>query len=89
MTQHVTYHTLVVEGAPVFYREAGDPSLPKLVLFHGFPTSSSMFRELIPRLADAYHIIAPDYPLASPAILTGRPLPIPSITWPRSWKPSS
>ena len=62
MTQHVTYHTLVVEGAPVFYREAGDPSLPKLVLFHGFPTSSSMFRELIPRLADAYHIIAPDYP---------------------------
>lgn len=62
MTQHVTYHTLVVEGAPVFYREDGDPSLPKLVLFHGFPTSSSMFRELIPRLADAYHIIAPDYP---------------------------
>ncbi len=62
MTQHITYHTLLVEGAPVFYREAGDPSLPKLVLFHGFPTSSSMFRGLIPRLADAYHIIAPDYP---------------------------
>jgi pimeloyl-ACP methyl ester carboxylesterase len=46
----------------VFYREAGNKNLPTLVLLHGFPTSSHMFRNLIPQLADKYHIIAPDYP---------------------------
>lgn len=51
-----------VDGVRVFYREAGDPSRPTIVLLHGFPTSSFMFRELIPALAKKYHVIAPDYP---------------------------
>jgi pimeloyl-ACP methyl ester carboxylesterase len=46
----------------VFYREAGDPSRPAILLLHGFPTSSHQFRDLIPRLADRYHVIAPDLP---------------------------
>ena len=46
----------------VFYREAGPDHAPALLLLHGFPTSSHMFRELIPRLADRYRVIAPDYP---------------------------
>lgn len=50
-----------VNGRQVFYREAGDPSLPTLILLHGFPTSSFMFRGLIPLLADRFHVIAPDY----------------------------
>ncbi|SNT42940.1 alpha/beta hydrolase fold [Streptosporangium subroseum] len=53
--------TAVVDGHTVFYREAGDPSLPTLVLLHGFPTSSHMFRRLIEELKDAYHLIAPDH----------------------------
>ncbi len=50
-----------VNDRRVFYREAGDPSLPTLILLHGFPTSSFMFRNLIPLLADQFHVIAPDY----------------------------
>ncbi|MBP2169339.1 pimeloyl-ACP methyl ester carboxylesterase [Erwinia toletana] len=50
------------DGVRVFYREAGDPSNPTLLLLHGFPTSSHQFRELIPLLADQFHIIAPDLP---------------------------
>jgi pimeloyl-ACP methyl ester carboxylesterase len=50
------------DGVEVFYRAAGDPSAPVLLLLHGFPTSSFMFRELIPRLADQYRVIAPDLP---------------------------
>jgi pimeloyl-ACP methyl ester carboxylesterase len=50
-----------VGGHRLFYREAGDPGRPAIVLLHGFPTSSFMFRELIPRLADEYHVIAPDH----------------------------
>lgn len=50
------------DGVQVFYRVAGDPSAPVLLLLHGFPTSSFMFRELIPRLADHYRVIAPDLP---------------------------
>jgi pimeloyl-ACP methyl ester carboxylesterase len=50
------------DGVGVFYREAGDPKSPVLLLLHGFPTSSFMFRELIPRLAGDYHVIAPDLP---------------------------
>ena len=46
----------------VFYREAGEASAPVVLLLHGFPTSSFMFRELIPRLADEYRVIAPDLP---------------------------
>lgn len=50
------------DGVQVFYRVAGDPSAPVVLLLHGFPTSSFMFRELIPRLADHYRVIAPDLP---------------------------
>jgi pimeloyl-ACP methyl ester carboxylesterase len=56
------YRTATVEGLEIFYREAGSPEKPSVVLLHGFPTSSHMFRELIPALADGYHVIAPDYP---------------------------
>lgn len=58
-----THHrTLVVEGREIFYREAGPADAPVLLLLHGFPTSSAMFRRLIPLLADRYRVIAPDYP---------------------------
>jgi pimeloyl-ACP methyl ester carboxylesterase len=50
------------DGVQVFYRSAGDPNAPVILLLHGFPTSSFMFRELIPRLADHYRVIAPDLP---------------------------
>ncbi len=56
-----TYHYATVNGRRVFYREAGDPSLPTIILLHGFPSSSFMFRDLIPQLAGKFHVIAPDY----------------------------
>jgi pimeloyl-ACP methyl ester carboxylesterase len=55
-------HNVEADGVKVFYREAGDPSAPVVLLLHGFPTSSFMFRELIPRLADRFRVIAPDLP---------------------------
>jgi pimeloyl-ACP methyl ester carboxylesterase len=58
----VTYHTAQVDGLKLFYREAGPKDAPTVVLLHGFPSSSHMFRELIPRLSDKYHVVAPDYP---------------------------
>ncbi|HYB09263.1 MAG TPA: alpha/beta hydrolase [Alphaproteobacteria bacterium] len=58
----VTYRTQSVDGLKMFYREAGDPKAPALLLLHGFPTSSHMYRELIPALADRYHLVAPDLP---------------------------
>jgi pimeloyl-ACP methyl ester carboxylesterase len=58
----IKYKTLNVNGNEVFYREAGDPTRPVVLLLHGFPTSSHMFRELIPQLAGDYHVIAPDLP---------------------------
>jgi pimeloyl-ACP methyl ester carboxylesterase len=59
----VTRHRVVkVAGVDVFYREAGQKDAPVVVLLHGFPTSSHMFRNLIPLLAKRYHVIAPDYP---------------------------
>lgn len=58
----VVYKTEKIEDVNVFYREAGPRDAPTLVLLHGFPTSSQMFRTLIPELSDQYHIIAPDYP---------------------------
>jgi pimeloyl-ACP methyl ester carboxylesterase len=58
----VHYRTAKVEGLDIFYREAGDVDAPAILLLHGFPTSSRMFRSLIPALADKYHVIAPDYP---------------------------
>ncbi|AKU93603.1 Alpha/beta hydrolase fold precursor [Labilithrix luteola] len=56
------YRTATVEGVTIFYREAGPIDGPTVVLLHGFPTSSHMFRNLIPALADRYRVIAPDYP---------------------------
>ena len=57
-----TYHrTAEVNGRKIFYREAGDPAAPTILLLHGLPTSSQMFRELLPVLADRFHLIAPDY----------------------------
>ena len=58
----VSYRTVTTENVDIFYREAGNPERPTLLLLHGFPTSSHMFRELIPALADKYHVVAPDYP---------------------------
>ncbi|MFH9826430.1 alpha/beta fold hydrolase [Streptomyces bobili] len=55
------YKTATVKGLDVFYREAGDPSRPTIVLLHGFPTSSHMFRNLMTSLADEYHLVAPDH----------------------------
>jgi len=55
-------HRVKADGVDVFYRTAGDPDSPVVLLLHGFPTSSFMFRELIPRLADDYRVIAPDLP---------------------------
>jgi pimeloyl-ACP methyl ester carboxylesterase len=54
--------TIAIDGIDIFYREAGDPSLPKLLLLHGFPASSHQYRDLIPALAARFHVIAPDYP---------------------------
>lgn len=56
------HHTHAVDGIDIFYREAGEKDKPTIVLLHGFPTSSHMFRHLIPELAKNYHVIAPDYP---------------------------
>lgn len=58
----VHYRTASIDGVKVFYREAGPANAPVVLLLHGFPTSSHMFRNLIPLLADRYRVIAPDYP---------------------------
>ncbi|HWA37157.1 MAG TPA: alpha/beta hydrolase [Burkholderiales bacterium] len=59
----ITHHrTKTVDGVEIFYREAGPAGAPAIVLLHGFPTSSHMFRNLIPALSDRYRVIAPDYP---------------------------
>jgi pimeloyl-ACP methyl ester carboxylesterase len=56
-----TYHHAHVRGRKLFYREAGSDHSPTIVLLHGFPSSSHMFRDLIPQLSDRFHVIAPDY----------------------------
>ncbi|MEE6168739.1 MULTISPECIES: alpha/beta fold hydrolase [unclassified Mycolicibacterium] len=61
MSARVHHRYATVEGRRLFYREAGSPDAPAIVLLHGFPTSSYMFRNLIPRLAERYHVIAPDH----------------------------
>lgn len=58
----IHYRYATVDGVKVFYREAGRKDAPVVLLLHGFPTSSHMFRNLIPLLADRYRVIAPDYP---------------------------
>ncbi len=57
-----TYQTVTVDGLEIAYREAGSPHSPTLVLLHGFPSSSHMYRNLIASLSDYFHLIAPDYP---------------------------
>ena len=56
------YNQVTVDGNKIFYREAGPAGAPTILLLHGFPTSSHMFRNLIPALADRYHVVAPDLP---------------------------
>jgi pimeloyl-ACP methyl ester carboxylesterase len=56
------FNTVTVEGLDIFYREAGADRAPKLVLLHGYPASSHQYRNLIPKLAERFHVIAPDYP---------------------------
>jgi len=56
------YKTVKIDGLDIFYREAGPKDAPTILLLHGFPTSSHMFRNLISELSDNYHVIAPDYP---------------------------
>ncbi len=63
----------MIDGVSIFYREAGPDSGPVVLLLHGFPSSSRMFRDLIPRLSDAYHVIAPDYPAFGHSAVPGRP----------------
>ena len=61
MTPRTIYRTATVNGRKVFYREAGDPAAQTILLLHGLPTSSQMFRDLMPALADRFHLVAPDY----------------------------
>ncbi|MFN8592323.1 MAG: alpha/beta hydrolase [Thermomicrobiales bacterium] len=62
VAQPTSYRSVTVDGLSIFYREAGDPANPTILLLHGFPSSSHMFRDLIPLLAGTYHLVAPDYP---------------------------
>ena len=57
-----SYHFAEFDGKKIFYRETGARSAPTILLLHGFPTSSHMFRNLIPALAEHYHVVAPDLP---------------------------
>jgi pimeloyl-ACP methyl ester carboxylesterase len=68
------YRKVDVNGVGIFYREAGTPSAPNLLLLHGFPSASHMFRDLIPLLADRYHIVAPDLPGFGQSDMVGRGL---------------
>ena len=61
-TPMVEYRTATVDGLSIFYRESGPRDAPAIVLLHGFPSSSYMYRDLLPQLASRYHVIAPDYP---------------------------
>jgi pimeloyl-ACP methyl ester carboxylesterase len=60
--RRISYRTVRIRGLDIFYREAGPRTAPTVLLLHGFPSSSHMFRNLIPALADRFHVVAPDYP---------------------------
>ena len=62
MAQRVFYRTIQIDGLSIFYREAGPKDKPTILLLHGLPSSSRMFEPLFARLADRYHLVAPDYP---------------------------
>ena len=62
MSYPTLHKTIEVNGQTIFYREAGPKDAPTILLLHGFPTSSHMFRNLIPQLSDQFHVVAPDYP---------------------------
>src|SRR5271165_2051874 len=68
----ITYRSADVDGFKIFSREAGSPDAPKLLLLHGFPSASHMFRDLIPLLADRFHIVAPDLPGFGNSDMPGR-----------------
>jgi pimeloyl-ACP methyl ester carboxylesterase len=68
----ITYRTASVDGCKIFYREAGAPDAPMLLLLHGFPSASHMFRDLIPLLADRFHLLAPDLPGFGNSDMPGR-----------------
>jgi pimeloyl-ACP methyl ester carboxylesterase len=59
---NILHKTVEINGLDIFYREAGPKDAFSILLLHGFPTSSHMFRNLIPALSDKYHLVAPDYP---------------------------
>ena len=61
-SSRVLHKSIEIDGLDLFYREAGPEGAPNILLLHGFPTSSHMFRNLIPALSDRYHVVAPDYP---------------------------
>ena len=72
----IHYRTLEVQGVSVFYREAGSPQAPTVLLLHGFAASSYMFRDLMPQLAQKYHVIAPDLPgFGQTTVLSGTEFP--------------
>src|SRR5437879_10940296 len=62
LEQNTVYRTVKVDGLSIFYREAGPKDAPTILLLHGLPSSSRMFESLFARLADRYHLVAPDYP---------------------------
>ena len=79
----IHYRYATVQGQRLFYREAGPAGAPAVVLLHGFPASSFMFRDLIPLLADRYHVIAPDHRAsACPTPHPPMSSPTPSTPWP-------
>jgi pimeloyl-ACP methyl ester carboxylesterase len=68
----IKYRSADVNGCNIFYREAGEPGAPKLLLLHGFPSASHMFRDIIPLLADRFHLVAPDLPGFGKSDMPGR-----------------